>query len=93
MTMSSSYPSARHSTSTATSSRRTSGRYSIPNTNYLTALSVALFTTGTFVYVPEGVDVEDVTVRAEMNSRSLFSQTLVVAEESSSVTIRVDRER
>ena len=55
--------------------------------NYLTALSVALFTTGTFVYVPEGVDVEDVTVRAEMNSRSLFSQTLVVAEESSSVTI------
>ncbi|WP_418281353.1 Fe-S cluster assembly protein SufD [Halorubrum sp. DTA98] len=55
--------------------------------NYLTALSVALFTTGTFVYVPEGVDVEDVTVRAEMNSRSLFSQTLVVAEASSSITI------
>ncbi|WP_049984386.1 Fe-S cluster assembly protein SufD [Halorubrum sp. BV1] len=58
-----------------------------PEHNYLTALSVALFTTGTFVYVPEGVDVEDVTARAEMNSRSLFSQTLVVAEESSSVTI------
>ncbi|MYL67956.1 Fe-S cluster assembly protein SufD [Halorubrum distributum] len=58
-----------------------------PEHNYLTALSVALFSTGTFVYVPEGVDVEDVTVRAEMNSRSLFSQTLVVAEESSSVTI------
>ncbi|ELZ51547.1 SufBD protein [Halorubrum coriense DSM 10284] len=58
-----------------------------PEHNYLTALSVALFTTGTFVYVPKGVDVEDVTVRAEMNSRSLFSQTLVVAEESSSVTI------
>lgn len=58
-----------------------------PEHNYLTALSVALFTTGTFVYVPAGVDVEDVTVRAEMNSRSLFSQTLVVAEESSSVTI------
>ncbi|GAA0548892.1 Fe-S cluster assembly protein SufD [Halorubrum ejinorense] len=58
-----------------------------PEHNYLTALSVALFTTGTFVYVPEGVDVEDVKVRAEMNSRSLFSQTLVVAEESSSVTI------
>ena len=58
-----------------------------PEENYLTALSVALFTTGTFVYVPEGVDVEDVTVRGEMNSRSLFSQTLVVAEESSSVTI------
>ncbi|GAB3702554.1 SufD family Fe-S cluster assembly protein [Halorubrum pallidum] len=58
-----------------------------PEHNYLTALSVALFTTGTFVYVPEGVDVEDVTVRAEMNSQSLFSQTLVVAEESSSVTI------
>ncbi len=58
-----------------------------PQENYLTALSVALFTTGTFVYVPEGVDAEDVTVRAEMNSRSLFSQTLVVTEESASVTI------
>jgi Fe-S cluster assembly protein SufD len=58
-----------------------------PQENYLTAMSVALFTTGTFVYVPEGVDAEDVTVRAEMNSRSLFSQTLVVTEESSSVTI------
>ena len=58
-----------------------------PEHNYLTALSVALFTTGTFVYVPEDVDVEDVKIRAEMNSRSLFSQTLVVTEESSSVTI------
>ena len=58
-----------------------------PTKNYLTALSAALFTTGTVVYVPEGVDAEDVTVRAEMNSRSLFSHTLVIAEESSSVTI------
>jgi len=58
-----------------------------PTTNYLTALSVALFTTGTFVYVPDGVDAGEVTVRAEMNSRSLFSQTLVVAGESSSATI------
>jgi Fe-S cluster assembly protein SufD len=58
-----------------------------PETNYLTALSVALFTTGTFIYVPEGVDAEDVTIRTEMNSRSLFSHTLVVTEESSSVTI------
>jgi len=58
-----------------------------PEHNYLTALSVALFTTGTFVYVPEDVDVEDVKIRAEMNSRSLFSQTLVVTEKSSSVTI------
>ncbi|WP_254838188.1 Fe-S cluster assembly protein SufD [Natronomonas marina] len=58
-----------------------------PETNYLTALSTALFTTGTVVYVPEGVDAEDVTVRTEMNSRSLFNYTLVVAEESSSVTI------
>jgi len=63
------------------------GSITDPETNYLTALSTALFTTGTFVYVPEGVDAEDVTIRAEMNSRSLFSQTLVVAEESSSVTI------
>ena len=55
--------------------------------NYLTALSTALFTTGTVVYVPEGVDAEDVKVRAEMNSRSLFSHTLVSSEPSSSVTI------
>jgi Fe-S cluster assembly protein SufD len=63
-----------------------------PQTNYLTALSVALFTTGTFVYVPAGVDAEDVTIRTEMNSRSLFSHTLVVTEDSSSVTIleRID---
>ena len=58
-----------------------------PQENYLTALSAALFTTGTVVYVPEGVDAEDVTVRAEMNSRSLFSHTLVITEQSSSVTI------
>ncbi|PSP68313.1 Fe-S cluster assembly protein SufD [Halobacteriales archaeon QS_1_69_70] len=58
-----------------------------PETNYLTALSTALFTTGTVVYVPEGVDAEEVTIRTEMNSRSLFNYTLVVAEESASVTI------
>ncbi len=58
-----------------------------PETNYLTALSTALFTTGTVVYVPEGVDAEDVTIRTTMNSRSLFNYTLVVAEESSSATI------
>jgi Fe-S cluster assembly protein SufD len=58
-----------------------------PEENYLTALSTALFTTGTFVYVPEDVDAEDVKIRAEMNSRSLFSQTLVVTEKSASVTI------
>jgi len=58
-----------------------------PETNYLTALSVALFTTGTLIYIPEGVDAEDVTIRTEMNSRSLFSHTLVVTESSSSVTI------
>ena len=58
-----------------------------PEENYLTALSAALFTTGTVIYVPEGVDAADVTIRAEMNSRSLFSHTLVIAEQSSSVTI------
>ena len=58
-----------------------------PETNYLTALSTALFTTGTVVYVPEGVDAEDVKIRTTMNSRSLFNYTLVVTEESSSVTI------
>ena len=57
------------------------------DTNYLTALSAALFTTGTFVYVPEGVAAEDVTIRTSVESDSLFGQTLVVAEESSSVTI------
>ena len=58
-----------------------------PERNYLTALSTALFTTGTVIYVPQGVDVEDITIRAEMNSRSLFSHTLVVTEQSSSATI------
>ncbi|MFB6122802.1 MAG: Fe-S cluster assembly protein SufD [Haloferacaceae archaeon] len=58
-----------------------------PQDNYLTALSAALFTTGTFIYVPEGVDAEDVKIRARMNSRSLFSHTLVVTEDSASVTI------
>jgi Fe-S cluster assembly protein SufD len=58
-----------------------------PQTNYLTALSTALFTTGTVIYVPEGVDAEDVKIRTRMNSRSLFNYTLVVTEESSSVTI------
>ncbi|MFC6906052.1 Fe-S cluster assembly protein SufD [Halalkalicoccus tibetensis] len=55
--------------------------------NYLTALSTALFTTGTVVYVPRNVDAEDVTIRTTMNSRSLFNYTLVVTEQSSSVTI------
>ncbi|WP_255170126.1 Fe-S cluster assembly protein SufD [Natrononativus amylolyticus] len=58
-----------------------------PQENYLTALSTALFSTGTVIYVPEGVDAEDVTIRTEMNSQSLFNYTLVVTEESSSVTI------
>ncbi|WP_327052404.1 Fe-S cluster assembly protein SufD [Halomicrococcus gelatinilyticus] len=58
-----------------------------PQENYLTALSTALFSTGTLVYVPEGVDAEDVTIRTTMNSQSLFNYTLVVTEQSSSVTI------
>ncbi|WP_394741509.1 Fe-S cluster assembly protein SufD [Natronococcus roseus] len=58
-----------------------------PQANYLTALSTALFSTGTVIYVPEGVDAEDVTIRTEQNSSSLFNYTLVVTEESSSVTI------
>ncbi|MFC7214113.1 Fe-S cluster assembly protein SufD [Saliphagus sp. GCM10025334] len=58
-----------------------------PQENYLTALSTALFSTGTVIYVPEGVDAEDVTIRTEMHSRSLFNYTLVVTEDSSSVTI------
>ena len=58
-----------------------------PEENYLTALSTALFSTGTVVYVPDGVDAEDVKIRTTMNSRSLFNYTLVITEESSSVTI------
>ena len=58
-----------------------------PQENYLTALSTALFSTGTVIRVPEGVDAEDVKIRTEMNSKSLFNYTLVIAEESSSVTI------
>ncbi|MHB9285561.1 Fe-S cluster assembly protein SufD [Halobacteriales archaeon Cl-PHB] len=58
-----------------------------PQRDYLTALSTALFAAGTVVYVPEGVDAEDVKIRTRMNSRSLFNYTLVVAEESASVTI------
>ncbi len=58
-----------------------------PQRNYLTALSTALFSAGTVVYVPEGVDAEDVKIRTRMNSRALFNYTLVIAEESASVTI------
>ncbi len=58
-----------------------------PQRDYLTALSTALFTSGTVVYVPEGVRAEEVTIRTTMNSRSLFNYTLIVAEESSSATI------
>jgi len=58
-----------------------------PQRNYLTALSTALFSAGTVVYVPEGVAAEDVKIRTRMNSRSLFNYTLVVAEQSASVTI------
>jgi Fe-S cluster assembly protein SufD len=58
-----------------------------PQRNYLTALSTALFTTGTVVHVPEGTAAEDITIRTTMNSRSLFNYTLVVAEESAEVTI------
>jgi Fe-S cluster assembly protein SufD len=58
-----------------------------PERDYLTALSTALFSAGTVIYVPEGVAAEDVKIRTRMNSRSLFNYTLVVAEESASVTI------
>ncbi|MFC7142468.1 Fe-S cluster assembly protein SufD [Halosimplex aquaticum] len=58
-----------------------------PQRDFLTALSTALFSAGTLVYVPEGVAAEDVKIRTTMNSRSLFNYTLVVAEESSSATI------
>jgi Fe-S cluster assembly protein SufD len=59
-----------------------------PEENRLTALSTALFTTGTVVVVPEGVDAEDVTIRTTMNGQSLFNYTLVVTEGNSSITIQ-----
>ncbi|AKH97270.1 Fe-S cluster assembly protein SufD [Halanaeroarchaeum sulfurireducens] len=58
-----------------------------PQENRLIALSTALFTTGTVVVIPAGVDAEDVTIRTTMNGRSLFNYTLVVAEENASATI------
>lgn len=58
-----------------------------PTEHYFTALSTALFTTGTVVHIPEGVSVDDVKIRTTMNSRSLFNYTLVVSETSSEVTI------
>ncbi|GAD51362.1 iron-sulfur cluster assembly protein SufD [Halarchaeum acidiphilum MH1-52-1] len=58
-----------------------------PQENRLTALSTALFTTGTVVYVPSQVDAEDVKIRTTMNGRSLFNYTLVVTEQNASVTI------
>jgi Fe-S cluster assembly protein SufD len=58
-----------------------------PQRDYLTALSTALFSAGTVVYVPEGVVAEDVKIRTRINSQSLFNYTLVIAEESASVTI------
>jgi len=58
-----------------------------PQRNYLTALSTALFSAGTVVHVPEGVTAEDVKIRTRMHSQSLFNYTLVVAEDSASVTI------
>jgi len=58
-----------------------------PQENRLTALSTALFSTGTVVYVPEGVDAEEITIRTRMNGRSLFNYTLVVAEKNASATI------
>ncbi|AAG19053.1 MULTISPECIES: Fe-S cluster assembly protein SufD [Halobacterium] len=58
-----------------------------PHQNRLTALSTALFTTGTVVYVPAGVDAEDVTIRTSMNSRSLFNYTLVITEDNATATI------
>ena len=39
-----------------------------PQRDYLTALSTALFSAGTVIYVPEGVAAEDVKIRTRMNS-------------------------
>jgi Fe-S cluster assembly protein SufD len=58
-----------------------------PQRDYLTALSTALFSAGTVVYVPEGVTAEEVTIRTRMNSRALFNYTLVIAEDNAEVTI------
>ena len=67
--------------------RKYFGEVIAPTENYLTALSTALFTTGTVVYAPEGVQADDVTIRTRMHSQSLFNYTLVITEPSSEVTI------
>ena len=58
-----------------------------PEENYLTALSTALFSTGSVVRVPDGISAEDVTISTRMNTRSLFNYTLVITGTSSDVTI------
>jgi len=58
-----------------------------PLENRLTALSTALFTTGTVIIVPDGVDAEDVKIRTTMADRSLFNYTLVITGTSSSVNV------
>lgn len=63
-----------------------------PVENRLIALSTALFSSGTVVFVPEDVDADAVKIRTSMDSRSLFNYTLVVSEQSSSVTI-LERQR
>jgi len=63
------------------------GRLIDPQSNRLVALSTALFSSGTVVHVPEGVDAADVAIRTTMTDRSLFNYTLVVVEPSASVTI------
>jgi len=65
-----------------------------PTRNYLTALSTALFTTGTVIHVPAGVDAGEVTIRTTVadDTPSVFGHTLVIAEESASATVlqRID---
>ncbi len=60
-----------------------------PTENYLTALSAALFTVGTVVRIPSGVDVEELTLRTEVatDTQAVFEQTLVIVEGSASATV------
>ena len=58
-----------------------------PTENALTALGTAALSTGTVIYVPEGVTGAEVTVRTTMGARSLSNHTLIITEPSSEVTI------
>jgi Fe-S cluster assembly protein SufD len=56
--------------------------------NSLLAVHAAAWRSGLFVYVPEGIEVEEpIRTTTEVNEEARFSTTVVVAEENASVTV------